>query len=107
MNCTACEIELTAIFEREDKIEMYQLDNALWIGLSGGYGMFVDGIDAPATKTLTESEYEAVICHDCAHEMFEKSPWLRKLFKPELSHSHSAEYWAAHPDHEGWDKKTN
>jgi hypothetical protein len=27
--------------------------------------------------------------------------------QPEHSHAHTAQFWAAHPDHEGWDKPAN
>jgi hypothetical protein len=50
-------------------------------------------------------DYEAVICHDCAHSASKVLPWLARLIRPEGSHAHAQEYWDAHPEHEGWDKK--
>jgi len=77
----------------------YGFDNALWIKLGGGYGMFVESdgfVGAPNTN-------KAVICHDCAHEACEKLPWLRRMIDPWASHSHKSAYVEAHPDHWGWD----
>lgn len=48
-------------------------------------------------------DYEAVICHECAHEMWEKLPWLAKLIPSHNSHAHRTAYLQAHPDHRGWD----
>lgn len=71
-----------------------QFDNALDIRFLGGYGMFVDPID---------TKYEAVICHDCAHELCDKIPWIHKLIDPHRSHAHRTSYHEEHPDHYGWD----
>lgn len=92
--CISCQKELTRVFEEHAN---RQYDNALEITLSGGYGMFFDNIDG---------DHHAFLCHDCAHTACNTLPWLRVLIRPERSHSHRAEYWAANPDHEGWDKKT-
>ena len=133
----------------------YQFDNALWIGFHGGYGMFVDNLDAthanntedrwlrdedgeyltepkgvragsgPLTdrivwgdrpienpqwkptyieeRILDQPDYEAVLCHDCAHDMCAREPWLALLLNPHGSHAHKTEWKDAHPDHWGWD----
>lgn len=33
-------------------------------------------------------DYEAVICHECAHDLCEKVPWIKTLLDPDNSHSH-------------------
>lgn len=104
-NCVSCSMELKS--DSVDPTTEYQFDNALWIGFFGGYGMFVDDIDtefgykSPMLKGAAE---EAVLCHDCAHQLCETVPWIKKLLRPERSHAHTQEFWAANPDHEGWDK---
>jgi hypothetical protein len=74
-----------------------QFDNCLPIQFMGGYGMFVDDMD------LKQCGPFVVICHDCAHEMCAKLPWLDKLLNPYSSHAHTTEYTEAHPEHFGWD----
>ncbi len=136
VNCVACGAELLPEFE--GKPTDYQLDNALWIGFFGGYGMFVDNLDATWPVNADESQwlrdddgvfilnegklidnpewspiyeearvlpgqpaYEAVICHDCAHDLCEKVPWIKQLINPHDSHSHSHQLdWTGHS---GWD----
>ena len=43
MNCFSCEAPL--VMDPHCRGD-YQYDNALWIGFHGGYGMFVDNLDA-------------------------------------------------------------
>ncbi len=108
MICAACSKELVAESGNEDT--EYQFDNALWLGFFGGYGMFVDDIETEfgyVTPTLAGSANEAVLCHECAHELCETVPWIGKLIKPETSHAHTQEFWDANPDHEGWDSPKN
>jgi hypothetical protein len=138
----------------------YQFENALWIGFYGGYGMFVDNLNAKlpnntedrwlrdedgeylvgtecicvaqdATapmqfhefkcpcrnpidnpdwkptyneeRILDQPDYEAVLCHDCAHGLCEREPWLFKLINPHGSHAHRTAWKKAHPEHWGWD----
>lgn len=97
MKCYACEVEL----EPEGGFTTdYQFDNALWIGFHGGYGMFIDTMQR--TEILKAQE-EAVICHECAHALCDKVPWISKLLYPHGSHSHKASYREEHPNHYGWD----
>lgn len=85
----------------------YQFDNALWIGFHGGYSMFVDnmvGWEPEAEgKVIKGSDYEAVICHECAHQLCNAIPWINKLLDPLSSHSHTTSYIESHPYHTGWD----
>ena len=144
----------------------YQFDNCLWIGFHGGYGMFVDNLEARlpintderwlrasderdeygmfcdficegpngdriASRDWTRAhaaagyklvddpnyepkfreermlpgqpDYEAVLCHECAHAACDALPWLHKLINPHNSHAHRSAWMAAHPDHYGWD----
>ena len=104
MKCISCEKLLERMFD--DVETNYQFDNALWIGFYGGYGMFVDSIATEFREkqpVLSGAAEEAVLCHECAHELCEKVSWIGKLLKPELSHSHSVEYKKKHPNHIGWD----
>ena len=48
-------------------------------------------------------DYEAVICHECAHALCAQVPWLAKLLNPHGSHAHRTAWKEAHPDHWGWD----
>lgn len=74
------------------------LDNALGVEFLGGYGQFVD-----PPMAQDPSKYQIVVCHECAHEVCEKAPWLRKILEPAYSGSHTQEYWRDHPEHYGWD----
>jgi hypothetical protein len=48
-----------------------------------------------------QPDYEAVICHECAHELCKQVPWINKLIDPYNSHAHSRDYdWTGH---QGWD----
>src|SRR3954471_23803618 len=80
MKCLGCDQELTPVVpDREDEpTQRYQFDNALWIAFHGGYGMFVDNLDATLSPDYSpikresrilpgNPDYEAVICHLCAH----------------------------------------
>ena len=75
-----------------------QWDNALIINFEGGYGMFVD----PA---VSADRIEAVLCHECAHQLVQE-PWVRKAIgDPLLSHSHrpgSVSEEHLHEQHEAW-----
>lgn len=88
--CMDCGVELTRVFPEHPA---KQYDNALEITLSGGYGMFFDNID-----------HHVFLCHDCAHRACVVLPWLTKLFQPEHSHAHTAEFWEYNNGHLGWDK---
>ena len=101
--CTSCGVELTPEFPNDENTTTYQFNNALWIGFHGGYGMFVDNLGH--NGVLGETDYEAVICHDCAHKLCEQVPWIDKLIQPFHSHSHKKSFWEKHPEHEGWDKE--
>lgn len=106
MKCTGCATLLTPVQGLDDTL--YQFDNALWVGFYGGYGMFVDDLDTEwglTRPTLPGAASEAVLCHSCAHQLCQAAPWLAKLLQPELSHSHSDEYLAEHPEHRGWDQE--
>jgi len=107
-NCAACGLELKAVEPTTpDSESTYQFDNALWIGFFGGYSMFVDDIDRSfghSAPMLEGAAEEAVICHDCAHELCERMPWIGNLLKPWLSHAHSKEFWEKNPHHVGWDR---
>ena len=65
MECSACKAEVG-----ED------LDNAMFVKLSGGYGMFFDTNfrDKP-------DEYSLMLCHDCSHKLVGSSPFLTNLLK--------------------------
>lgn len=48
-----------------------------------------------------QPDYEAVICHDCAHDLCKRVPWIEKLLNPHGSHAHSIRKdWTGHT---GWD----
>ena len=142
--CYACDAELVPDHGAPDDPVTYQFRNALWIGFHGGYGMFVDNLEAklptntedrwlrgrdgeylsyidpqgqmhPIPNEAWEPEYredrmlsghpdyEAVICHDCAHALCVAVPWIEKLLNSHGSHGHGEDYKQAHPEHYGWD----
>lgn len=74
-----------------------QYDNALIIGVEGGYGMFVE---SAAFGGPTE---QIIFCHECAHSLCDAYPGLRALIEPHRSHAHTVEYIENNPDHWGWD----
>jgi hypothetical protein len=75
----------------------YQFDTALWVEFDGGYGMFID--------PLEDGPIRAVICHECAHELCEKIPWVDALLNPQRSHSHRSSVCESLilDGHDGWD----
>lgn len=95
-SCVSCGHQLRRVFEGDFTSKQY--DNALEVTLAGGYDMFFDNFD---------SCHRVFLCHDCAHRLCDALPWLANLIQPEHSHAHTAEFWAAHPDHDGWDKSAN
>lgn len=105
--CIQCDNKLTPIVDYRE--ETYQFDNALWIGFFGGYGMFVESPEYvhddanTIPKELPVATHEAVLCHDCAHELTETIPWIKDLLNPYISHTHTEAYIAKNPDHEGID----
>lgn len=81
-HCTACGKKLEPEFSGPDfDPASEQWDNALEIQFNGGYGMFIDPFDR---------QYRAIICHECAHDLCDKVPWIGRLLDPSNSHSHSA-----------------
>jgi hypothetical protein len=72
-----------------------QYGSALGVTFTGGYGRFFDDTD-PFQRVF--------LCHDCARRLCDALPWQANLIQPERSHVHTAQFWAAHPDHEGWHK---
>ena len=45
--------------------------------------------EAPGkNKQIPHASFEALICHDCAHALFEQNPWMNDLLRPFHSHSH-------------------
>lgn len=108
MNCHNCEKLLEPVDPNHETT--YQFDNALVLGLFGGYGMFVESPEYVSTSNLlnlreTGATFEIIFCHDCAHELCEKFPAFDRVVNPLKSHSHTTKYWNENPDHEGWDKK--
>lgn len=106
-NCFKCDIELVPDGPPNRETN-YQFDNALWIGFFGGYGMFVDNMmdfdeATSPPRILKDADYEAVLCHECAHWFMDSNPWLKELFHPLNTHSHKTAYVEGHPDHQGWD----
>lgn len=80
--CVSCETELEPVWgAREDGD--YQYSGALWVGLFGGYGMYVDNVDTQfdsASRVLQgRPDYEAVLCEQCADEFVANNPWVAKL----------------------------
>lgn len=101
--CYSCDKPLTS-----DDDTDYQFDNALWIQLHGGYGMFVDEIGnhtGPYGLKGPRGEYVIVICHECAHELCETVPFFKRLIDPHKSHSHrsSTIQNLVSQGHQGWD----
>lgn len=98
INCYACGKALEPVAITDNTT--YQLDNALWLTFSGGYGMFIesfgDGLVEPES-----SQDHVVICHECAHALCAAVPWIGKLLDPLNSHSHKQGVdWTGHS---GWD----
>jgi len=103
--CVKCKTELV-LDSGVQPDNQYAYDNALWIAFHGGYGMFVDNIDATLDGNygvIKGADYELVLCHECAHAFFDHNPWLTEIVNPHDSHAHTTAYHKAHPDHKGWD----
>ena len=99
-NCSACGATLKPVFAEVDPAG-YQYDNAMWIGLFGGYGMFIDSVESGPSIIPGPPDITLVICHECAHSLCETHPWLANAISPLASHAHSHDAdWSGH---EGWD----
>lgn len=97
--CFVCQKELEPIFPDLFKKGSVQYNNALIVNMAGGYGMFVDPLPQEwlsKEDRLDTSEWvkkgrldecTAIICHDCAHDLCEKVPWMDSLIEPEYSHA--------------------
>jgi len=79
--CDACGKTLEKVFE-DTPPEVLQYDNALHIRIEGGYGEFIDAIDP------NRDAYYSIICHECAHDLCEKVPWIGRWIQPDRSHTH-------------------
>lgn len=99
VTCIACHTTLEPVFH---DTTAYQFDNAMWIGIFGGYGMFTDNLlDREASPLPGPPDLTAVLCHDCAHALCDTVPWLGALVDPQSSHAHSYNHdWTGHT---GWD----
>ncbi len=111
--CFVCHKELEPIFPDLFKKGGVQYSNALIVNMAGGYGMFVDPLpqewldeeeiqDTSAwVKRGMLDENTAIICHECAHDLCSKVPWINNLIKPDVSHAHP--YGVDWTGHVGWD----
>jgi hypothetical protein len=101
--CHVCKVRLKPDHTDTD----YQFDNALWITFDGGYGMFVDDLDElyKGQSQWPDKRDRVVICHNCAHELCDIVPWVKKLLNPESSHSHRSHEipYLLLRGHRGWD----
>lgn len=81
--CDACGKTLEKVFDRTPP-EVLQYDNALHVRFDGGYGEFVDNFGTEEER----DRYYAIICHECAHDLCAKVPWIKNVLLPERSHTH-------------------
>lgn len=101
VHCLACNKVLESDHDTD-----YQFNNALWIAFHGGYGMFTDNcFEAIGRKLPGQPDHEAVICHECAHELCATVPWIDKLIQPLSSHAHRVDKIPTllAEGHRGWD----
>lgn len=107
--CTKCDAVLKPVMPEDTN---FQFENALWLGFHGGYAMFVESRmfaedeHESAETILPGVSYELVLCHDCAHEFMDTNPWMKRIFDPARSHTHTLAYAANNPDHYGPDYPT-
>lgn len=98
MICYACSKVIPAQWEESGD---YQGDNNLWICFNGGYGMFIEShffMDEEFQKAH-DREVGVTICHECAHDLCERIPWIDNLINPQHSHSHTNDYVQENPNH--------
>lgn len=82
--CDACGKTLDKVFDGTPP-EVLQYDNALHIRLDGGYGEFIDNIEP---LNSGGDRYYSIICHECAHDLCERVPWIATMIDPARSHTH-------------------
>lgn len=115
-NCFACHQPLKPVFPDMHERGDSQYENALKISFDGSYDMFIDppfmfvdeeDLEKLGTpneqikKGMLDNPLSLIICHDCAHDLCKKVPWISNLLEPSSSHSHSYDDdWTGH---EGWD----
>ena len=102
-HCFACHTELKPVFPDLHERGGTQYDNALIVHVDGGYGMFVDTPALQYSETDEDIELKqmsddekiqkgildpfcVLICHDCAHDLCEKVPWMDRIVESESSH---------------------
>jgi len=65
-----------------------QYENALAVQFTGGYGMFDDPVEKIFGDPFYERNQTLILCHDCAHNLVENNPWIRKVVNDKQSHTH-------------------
>jgi len=103
-NCFACRQPLKPVFPDMHQRGASQYENALRISFDGSYEMFIDppfmfidedeyiDPDEFTKKGMLEDPLSLIICHDCAHDLCNKVPWIKDLLDAENAHSHSANF---------------
>lgn len=79
-HCYACGAKLTSDWDTD-----YQFDNALWIGLHGGYAMFVDACDFPTNtedRWLRNPDGEYVLGPD--ERLVDNPDWVPEYEEPRV-----------------------
>lgn len=82
--CASCGKVLIPVISGEETTATYQFEDALWVGLFGGYGMFVDEmmdwpVGDPVRVLPGRPDFEAVLCGECAMSLVEANPWLARM----------------------------
>ena len=88
MNCFSCEAPL--VMDPHCRGD-YQYDNALWIGFHGGYGMFVDNLDAIMPNNTEDrwlrdpdGEYTTIDGLDGRPHVIDDPDWIPTFNEPRV-----------------------
>lgn len=85
VTCDACEAELTPVFpghtDGEEAWESLQADKALFLRVDGGYGMFIDPIQARSGADPEPKPLDFLLCQKCAIKLMDENPWLAPTLK--------------------------
>lgn len=85
VRCDACGAELEPVFEahvdENGAWESLQADKALFLRVDGGYGMFIDPIEAWAGVDPRPEPLDFMLCQKCVIKLMDENPWLSPTLK--------------------------
>lgn len=80
VRCDSCKSELEPVFEshldENGAWESLQANHALSVRVDGGYGMFIDPIEAWSGADPFAPPLDFLLCQRCVIKLMDENPWL-------------------------------